>query len=63
MKSIYDIYTEYNNVVKYSEYALTGWASSWILFFIMLPYMIRLFGKVKGAFFNYCFSWLWYATI
>jgi len=58
MTSLYEIYSKYNNIIKYSEYAFTGWFLSWILFFIMLPFMIRLFGKVKGAAVNYGFSWI-----
>jgi hypothetical protein len=58
MTSLYEIYSKYNNIIKYSEYAFTGWFLSWILFFIMLPFMIRLFGKMKGAAVNYGFSWI-----
>ena len=58
MNSLYEIYSKYYNIVKYSEYAFTGWFLSWILFFIMLPLMIHLFGKVKGAVVNYGFSWI-----
>ena len=58
MNSLYELYSKYNNIIKYSEYAFTGWFLSWILFFIMLPFMIHFFGKVKGAFLNYGFSWI-----
>lgn len=58
MNSLYTIYNNYHNLVEYSEYAFTGWALSWILFFIMLPLMIHFFGRVKGAIFNYGFSWI-----
>jgi ABC-type multidrug transport system permease subunit len=58
MTSLYEIYSKYNNIIKYSEYAFTGWFLSWILFFIMLPFMIHLFGKMKGAAVNYGFSWI-----
>ncbi len=27
------------------------------LFFIMLPFMIKYYGKIKGASYNYGFSW------
>ena len=58
MNSLYKLYTKYHNLVEYSEYAFTGWALSWILFFIMLPIMIHFFGRIKGALFNYGFSWI-----
>jgi len=50
-------YNEYNQIIKYSAYAFTGWFLSWVLFFIMLPFMIRYYGKVRGASLNYAFSW------
>ena len=58
MDSLREIYSKYHNLIEYSEYAFTGWAISWILFFIMLPFMIHFFGKVKGAVVNYGFSWI-----
>lgn len=58
MNSLYELYSKYNNIIKYSEYAFAGWFLSWILFFIMLPFMIHFFGKVKGAVINYGFSWI-----
>jgi hypothetical protein len=58
MDSLHEIYSKYHNLIEYSEYAFTGWALSWILFFIMLPFMIHFFGKVKGAVVNYGFSWI-----
>ena len=57
MDQIRELYIKYDNVVKYSAYAFTGWFLSWILFFIMLPFMIRYFGNIKGASYNYGFSW------
>ena len=51
------LYNKYDNLIKYSVYAFTGWLLSWILFFIMLPFMIRYYGKIKGASLNYGFSW------
>jgi hypothetical protein len=57
MDWIRELYIKYDNVVKYSAYAFTGWFLSWILFFIMLPFMIRYFGNIKGASYNYGFSW------
>jgi hypothetical protein len=56
--NIKEMYTKYEKIIKYSTYALTGWFLSWVLFFIMLPSMINYFGKVKGAFLNYAFSWV-----
>jgi hypothetical protein len=58
MDSLHEMYSKYHNLIEYSEYAFTGWAISWILFFIMLPFMIHFFGKVKGAVVNYGFSWI-----
>ena len=52
------LYEKYETIIKYSTYAFAGWGLSWILFFIMLPGMIRYFGKVKGTFLNYAFSWV-----
>ena len=50
-------YNEYNQIIKYSAYAFTGWFLSWVLFFIMLPFMVRTYGKIRGASLNYGFSW------
>ena len=58
MEFLSNIYSKYHNLIEYSEYAFTGWFLSWILFFIMLPFMIHLFGKMKGAAVNYGFSWI-----
>ena len=55
---IKELYHEYEAIVKYSVYAFAGWFLSWVLFFIMLPGMIDYFGKVKGTFLNYIFSWI-----
>ena len=52
-----ELYTKYDNLVKYSAYAFIGWFLSWVLFFIMLPFMIRYYGKIHGASLNYGFSW------
>ena len=57
MDSLQEIYTKYNEIIKYSAYAFTGWFLSWVLFFIMLPFMIRYYGKIRGASLNYGFSW------
>ena len=53
-----ELYAKYDTIIKYSTYAFAGWVLSWCLFFIMLPLMIRYFGKVKGTLFNYVFSWI-----
>ena len=55
---ISELYAKYDTIIKYSKYAFAGWVLSWGLFFIMLPLMIHYFGKVKGALFNYVFSWI-----
>ena len=55
---IEELYHEYETIIKYSTFAFAGWFLSWVLFFIMLPGMIRIFGKVKGGFLNYAFSWI-----
>ena len=56
--NIKEMYTKYERIIKYSTYGFAGWFLSWVLFFIMLPSMIDYFGKVKGAFMNYAFSWV-----
>ena len=55
---ISELYAKYDSIIKYSKYAFAGWVLSWILFLIMLPLMIRYFGKSKGTLFNYVFSWI-----
>ena len=45
-------------LVKYSTYAFVGWVASWILFFIMLPFMVKMFGKMRGSAINYAISWI-----
>lgn len=52
-----ELYNKYDYLIKYSVYAFAGWFLSWVLFFIMLPFMIRYYGKIKGASLNYGFSW------
>jgi hypothetical protein len=56
--NIKELYNKYETIIEYSTYAFAGWVLSWVLFFIMLPTMIGYFGKVKGAFVNYIFSWI-----
>ena len=55
---IKELYNKYETIVKYSTFAFAGWFLSWVLFFIMLPGMIDYFGKAKGTFLNYAFSWI-----
>jgi hypothetical protein len=57
MESLRELYDKYNTIIKYSAYAFAGWFLSWVLFFIMFPFMIRYYGKIKGASLNYGFSW------
>lgn len=58
MDSLQEIYTKYDKIIKYSAYTFTGWFVSWVLFFIMLPFMVRYYGKIRGVSLNYGFSWL-----
>lgn len=57
MDSLREFYQKYDEIVKYSAYAFAGWFLSWVLFFIMLPFMARAYGKIRGASLNYAFSW------
>ncbi len=45
-------------ILKYSSYAVIAWALSWVIFFVMLPFMVKVFGKVRGGALNYAFSWI-----
>ncbi len=56
--NVKELYIKYEKIIKYSTYAFAGWFLSWVLFFIMLPMMIHYFGKIRGAFLNYMFSWI-----
>jgi uncharacterized protein with PQ loop repeat len=51
------LYHKYDEIIRFSAYAFTGWFLSWVLFFIMLPFMARAYGKTRGASLNYAFSW------
>jgi hypothetical protein len=51
-------YEGIQKLIKLSAFAFTGWALSWILFFVLLPLMVSLFGKAKGAAVNYGLSWV-----
>ena len=57
MESLLQIYHKYDEIIRFSVYAFTGWFLSWVLFFIMLPLMMRVYGKIRGASLNYAFSW------
>lgn len=57
MNSIREFYQKYDEIVRLSAYAFAGWFLSWVLFFIMLPFMIQYYGKIKGTSLNYGFSW------
>ena len=57
MDSIREFYQKYDELVKYSAYAFAGWFLSWVFFFIMLPFMARAYGKIRGTSLNYAFSW------
>ncbi len=35
-----------------------GYILSWVIFFILLPVFITIFGKVKGTAINYALSWV-----
>ena len=58
MDSLREFYQKYDEIVRLSAYAFTGWFLSWVLFFIMLPFMVRSYGKIRGASLNYGFSWV-----
>jgi len=57
MDTLREVYHKYDEIIRLSAYAFTGWFLSWVLFFIMLPFMIRYYGKIRGASLNYGFSW------
>jgi len=57
MESLSEIHLKYDKIIKYSAYAFTGWFLSWVLFFIMSPFMLGYYGKIRGASLNYAFSW------
>jgi hypothetical protein len=56
--NIKQLYVEYETIIKYSTFAFSGWALSWVLFFFSLGVMIHYFGKVTGTLLNYAFSWI-----
>ena len=57
LDTLLEIYYKYDEIIRFSAYAFTGWFLSWVLFFIMIPLMMRIYGKIHGASLNYAFSW------
>jgi len=57
LDTLRQLYHKYDEIIRLSAYAFTGWFLSWVLFFIMLPFMARAYGKIRGASLNYAFSW------
>ena len=55
--TIRQFYHKYDEIIRFSTYAFAGWFLSWVLFFIMLPFMVQTYGKIRGASLNYGFSW------
>ena len=53
-----NVVTNYRYIIQFSAYTFTGWLSSWILFFMMVPFMVKYFGKVQGISINYALSWI-----
>jgi hypothetical protein len=51
-------FKKYKTIVTHSAYAFIGWFLSWVLFFIMSPFMMSYYGKLKGLSLNYAFSWV-----
>ena len=45
-------------LIKYSTYAFAGWLGSWIVFFMLLPFMTAAFGKMRGTAINYGLTWV-----
>lgn len=42
---------------------ILGYAISWVYFFLTLPFLMKLLGKVNGTIINYGLSWLvWIAV-
>ena len=37
MQQIRELYTKYDEIIKYSAYAFSGWVLSWVLFFYHAP--------------------------
>ena len=44
--------------------AALGSLVCWVYFFISLPFITRIFGKVNGIFINYIIGWLvWFIVV
>lgn len=42
---------------------ILGYAISWVYFFLTLPFLMKLLGKINGTIINYGLSWLvWIAV-
>ena len=52
-----DIY-KLQPILKYSIYAVVAWILSWVIFFLILPVMITMFGKLYGTAVNYAITWV-----
>jgi hypothetical protein len=37
---------------------ILGYAISWVYFFLTLPFLMKLLGKINGTIINYGLSWL-----
>lgn len=46
------------NWTKLGLGVILGYAISWIYFFLTLPILIKLLGKVNGTIINYGLSWI-----
>jgi hypothetical protein len=46
------------DILRLSSYALIGYIVSWMYFFISLPFIVQIFGKIKGSAINYGISWI-----
>lgn len=47
-----------NRVIELSTYTIIGWIVSWIVFFLVYPIMLALFGKVQASVISYGISWI-----
>ncbi len=51
------------NLFNLSTNALISYVVSWAIFFITLPFFVRVFGSAKGAAINYGISWVTMAAM
>lgn len=42
---------------------ILGYGISWVYFFLTLPFLMKLLGKVNGTIINYGLSWLVWITV